>query len=167
MNLDAAAIRTEQHQTRRDVRDDILKQRRQAGKHGSNVQRLGNRREQLLQLVALSTALLLERPEVLVLDRERQQLNGWFEGDLAWTKVSLLFYGLLAGGTAKLAVLALFGLFGVSEAHHVVEALATGGYEAGVVTSIPYAAIGYLMVAEVWREFRRGATAAHTAARFA
>ena len=86
---------------------------------------------------------------------------------VAWTKVSLLFYGLLAGGTAKLVVLALFGLFGVSEAHHVIEALATGGYEAGVVTSIAYAAVGCLMVAEVWREFRRGATAAHTAARFA
>jgi len=86
---------------------------------------------------------------------------------VAWTKVSLLFYGLLAGGTARLVVLALFGLFGVSEAHHVVEALAKGGYDAGVVTSIPYAAVGCLMVAEVWREFRRGATAAHTEPRFA
>ena len=86
---------------------------------------------------------------------------------VAWTKVSLLFYGLLAGGTARLVVLALFGLFGVSEAHHVVEALAKGGYDAGVVTSIPYAAVGCLMVAEVWRGFRRGATAAHTEPRFA
>ena len=87
---------------------------------------------------------------------------------VAWTKVSLPFYGVLAGGTARLVVLALFGLFGVSGAHHVVEALATGGYEAGVVTSIPYAAVGSVMVAEVWREFRRGAAAAHTTtARFA
>jgi hypothetical protein len=86
---------------------------------------------------------------------------------VAWTTVSLLFYGLLAGGTPRLAVLALFGLFGVSEAHHVIEALAKGGYEAGVVTSVPYAAVGWLLVADVWREFRRGVTAAQPAARFA
>ena len=86
---------------------------------------------------------------------------------VVWTKVSLLLYALLIGGTARLFVLAAFGLFGASEAHHVIEALAKGGYDAGVVTSIPYAAVGCSMVAEVWREFRRGATAAQPAARFA
>src|SRR5262245_13270439 len=110
----------------------------------------------------------------------RGQLEGyyaWFppaSADLAtvilttvtWTTVSLLLYGLLVGGIPRLVVLALFGLFGVSEAHHVIEALAKGGYDPGVVTSIVYAAVGSLMVAEVWREFRQGATAAHTAARF-
>jgi hypothetical protein len=86
---------------------------------------------------------------------------------VVWTKVSLLFYALLVGGTARLFVLALFGLFGASEAHHVVEALAKGGYDAGVVTSIPYAVVGCLLVAEVWRELRRGATAPHAATHFA
>jgi hypothetical protein len=81
---------------------------------------------------------------------------------VVWTKISLLFYALLAGGTAKLVVLALFGLFGVSEAHHIVETLAKAGYDAGVLTSIPYAVVGSLLVAEVWREFRR-ATAAPVA----
>ena len=100
----------------------------------------------------------------------RAQLEGyyaWFApaaADLAtvmlitvvWTKVSLALYALLVGGTARLVVLALFGLFGVQEVHHVIEALVKGGYEPGVVTSIPYAAVGCVLVAEVWREFRRG-----------
>jgi hypothetical protein len=102
--------------------------------------------------------------------RLRGQLEGyysWFapaSADLAtvilitvvWTKVSLIFYALLVGGTARLVVLALFGLFGASEVHHVFEALAKGGYDAGVITSIPYAAVGCLLVAQAWREFRRG-----------
>ena len=100
----------------------------------------------------------------------RGQLEGyyaWFapaSADLAtvmlitvvWTKVSLILYVFLVGGTARLVVLAFFGLFGVSEVHHVIEALVKGGYEAGIVTSIPYAAVGCLLLAEVWREFRRG-----------
>jgi hypothetical protein len=78
---------------------------------------------------------------------------------VVWTKVSLLFYALLVGGTGRLFVLALFGLFGLSEMHHVFEALAKGGYDAGVVTSIPYAVVGCWLLAEVWRVFRRGAPA--------
>ena len=103
----------------------------------------------------------------------RSQMDGyysWFSpaaADLAtvilitvvWTKVSLLLYALLVGGTARLFVLALFGLFAVSEIHHVVEALSRGGYDAGVITCIPYAAVGCLLVAAVWREFRRGMAA--------
>ena len=75
---------------------------------------------------------------------------------VVWTKVSLVFYAVLIGGTPRLLVLALFGLFGASEAHHVIEALAKGGYDAGVVTSIPYAAVGCLLVVEAWRELRGG-----------
>ena len=111
----------------------------------------------------------------------RRQVEGYYEwfaplsADLVtvtlitvvWTKVSLLMYALLVGGTPRLVVLALFGLFGASEAHHIIEALAKGGYDAGIVTSIPYAVVGCLLVAEVWREYRRGATAPHTAPRFA
>jgi hypothetical protein len=86
---------------------------------------------------------------------------------VVWTKVSVALYAFLVGGTARLIVLGLFGLFGATEVHHVIEALAKGGYDAGVVTSIPYAAVGCLLSAEVWRELRRGATAAHAPARFA
>ena len=111
----------------------------------------------------------------------RGQLHGyyaWFapaSADLAtvilitvtWTKVSLLFYAFLVGGTARLIVLGLFGLFAASEVHHVIEALAKGGYDAGVVTSIPYAAVGCWLVAEAWRELRRGAAVTHTETQFA
>jgi len=75
---------------------------------------------------------------------------------VVWTKVSVLFYAVLLGGTPRLVVLALFGLFGASEAHHVIEALAKGGYDAGVVTSIPYAAVGCVLLLDVRRELRRG-----------
>jgi hypothetical protein len=85
---------------------------------------------------------------------------------VVWTNISLMFYALLVGGTARLIVLAFFGLFGASEVHHVIEAVAKGGYDPGVVTSIAYALVGYLLVAEVWR-LRRGATASEAATRFA
>ncbi len=86
---------------------------------------------------------------------------------VVWTTCSLMFYALLVGGTARLTVLALFGLFGASEAHHVIEALAKGGYDAGLITCIPYAVLGSLLVVAVWREFRRDAAVATAARTFA
>jgi hypothetical protein len=86
---------------------------------------------------------------------------------VVWTKVSLLFYALLVGGTARLVVLGMFGMFGASEVHHVVAALVKGGYEAGVITSVPYAVVGCLLLADVWRELRRAAPSPHAATRFA
>ncbi len=47
-----------------------------------------------------------------------------------WTLCSVMFYALLVGGIPKLSVLGLFGLFGVQEAHHVVESLVAHGYDA-------------------------------------
>ena len=86
---------------------------------------------------------------------------------VVWTKISLLLYALLLGGTARLAVLALFGLFGAQEAHHIIEMLAKGSYDAGVVTAIPYALVGSLLIAEVWRAFRRGTAVSTTKTSFA
>jgi hypothetical protein len=71
-----------------------------------------------------------------------------------WTFVSLLFFSLLLGKRARLIVPGLFGVFGVTEAHHVFEALSKGGYDAGVITSVPYAIAGAYLVAAVWRELR-------------
>jgi hypothetical protein len=79
---------------------------------------------------------------------------------IVWTKVSLLLYGLLVGGTPRLLVLALFGAFAASEAHHVVAALVKIGYDPGVLTSVPYSTLGCLLLVEVWRERRLGTTAA-------
>jgi hypothetical protein len=70
-----------------------------------------------------------------------------------WTVCSLMFYALLIGGTPKLAVLGLFGLFGVQEVHHVIESLATRRYDPGLFTCVPYAALGCLLVSAVWRAF--------------
>ena len=38
---------------------------------------------------------------------------------------------------------------------HVIESLVKGAYDPGVITCVPYAIAGALLVAEVWREFRR------------
>ena len=73
---------------------------------------------------------------------------------IVWTLVSILMWAVLTGGTARLAVLALFGLFGVQEVHHVFESLAKGAYDPGLVTCIPYAIAGGCLVAATWREYR-------------
>jgi hypothetical protein len=65
------------------------------------------------------------------------------------------------GGAAGLAVIALFGLLGVGEAHHWIEAIQKRAYDPGLVTSFAYVWVGALMVREVGREFlaRRRRTA--------
>lgn len=74
---------------------------------------------------------------------------------IVWTKVSLIFYALMRGGAAALAVVGVFGLFAVSELHHVLEVIAQGAYDPGVLTCLPYAWVGAQMVAETWREYKR------------
>jgi hypothetical protein len=92
---------------------------------------------------------------------------GWFgpaHSDLAsvvmitcvWTLVSLVIYALLRGGAAMRAVMYVFGVFAVTELHHVQEALGKGGYDAGVVTCIPYAFAGALLLKAVWDAARQG-----------
>lgn len=72
---------------------------------------------------------------------------------IVWTLVSLAMFALLKGGRAQLAVLGALGAFGITEIHHVIEALATRSYDPGVVTCIPYVMVGALLTAAVWREF--------------
>jgi hypothetical protein len=74
---------------------------------------------------------------------------------IVWTVVSLGFYSMLHDGRARLIVPGVLGLFAVTEAHHVVQALAKGGYDAGLVTCVPYAVLGALLVAAVWRELKQ------------
>jgi hypothetical protein len=75
---------------------------------------------------------------------------------IVWTTVSLLFYSMLFDGWPRLVVPGVFGLFAVTELHHVVEAIQKAGYDAGLLTCVPYAAVGALLVTAVWRELRRG-----------
>ena len=70
------------------------------------------------------------------------------------TAISLVFYSLMRGGSATLIVAGVFGLFGISEAHHWLEALASGAYDPVLVTSFAYVWIGVLLVMEVVREVR-------------
>jgi hypothetical protein len=73
---------------------------------------------------------------------------------VVWTIVSLLFFSLLLPGRARLILPGLTGIFAVTEIHHVFEALSKGGYDPGVITSVPYAIAGAYLVAAVWRELR-------------
>lgn len=101
----------------------------------------------------------------------RDSLAGWYgmfspvHADLAtvvlitivWTFASLLLLLVFMGGRARLGVAAFFGVFGVTEVHHVVEALQKGGYDAGVITCVPYAIGGWFLcaaVVEAWRALR-------------
>ena len=77
---------------------------------------------------------------------------------VVWTMVSLLFFALLSEGIPRLVVLGIFGLFGAQEVHHVIESLQKGAYDPGVVTCVPYAVLGALLLSAVWREFRRGSS---------
>ena len=77
---------------------------------------------------------------------------------VVWTMTSLMFYALLREGTARLVVLGIFGLFGAQEVHHVIESLQKGAYDPGVVTCVPYAVLGALLLSAVWREFKRGSS---------
>ena len=74
---------------------------------------------------------------------------------IVWTKVSLLVYAVLREGLPRLFVIGFLGLFAAAEAHHVIQAFAGVRYDPGLVTSVPYAALGVLMLDAVWREFRR------------
>lgn len=82
---------------------------------------------------------------------------------LIWTLVSVLFYSLLQDGPVRLIVPAIFGVFGATEIHHLIESLLKGAYDPGVITCVPYAVVGALLVAAVWREFRGEVAASHRA----
>lgn len=73
---------------------------------------------------------------------------------IAGTLLSLLCWAFALGGTPRLVALGVFGLFGVSEAHHLVEAVFKSGYEPGLITSVAYVGFGAWLVVEVWRELR-------------
>lgn len=72
---------------------------------------------------------------------------------IVFCSVSLILYAVMRGGAAQLAVYALFGVFGLQEAHHWIEAIASGGYDSGLVTSFAYVAVGAWILVEVAREF--------------
>jgi hypothetical protein len=68
---------------------------------------------------------------------------------VVWTTVSCVMYALMRGGAAARGVMYVFGVFGVSELHHLQEAFSKGGYDAGVITCVPYAVLGALLIKAV------------------
>jgi hypothetical protein len=97
----------------------------------------------------------------------RGQLGRWYTlFDAAWadnasvllitvvfTAISLVFYALVRGGQAPLVVMGAFGVLGVGEAHHWIEAFGEGGYDPGLVTSVAYVWLGALILLEVRRRW--------------
>jgi len=73
---------------------------------------------------------------------------------IVWTFISVLFYGLLRGGRALLAVMGLFAFFAMQEIHHVIEAIAKMAYDPGIITCIPYVYVGVLLAIALWHEFQ-------------
>lgn len=100
----------------------------------------------------------------------REALGGWYalfppaSADhasvllitIVFTTISLIFYALMRGGRTPLVMAAIFGLLGIAEAHHWLQAATTGAYDPGLVTSFLYVGVGLLIVREVAREFGRG-----------
>lgn len=108
----------------------------------------------------------------------RDSLQGWYglfpaeKSDhasvglitLAGAVFTAMFVALSAGGKARLFVLGVFGLFGVSEVHHVIEAFMHGGYDPGLVTSLAYAGFGaalFMSVLKDWRQDTHAGTPLH------
>ena len=108
----------------------------------------------------------------------RDSLGGWYSlfpaayADQAsvllitivFTAMSLVFYALMRGGPAPLIVALVFGVFGVTEVHHWIEAIVTRSYDPGLFTSIAYVAVGLLLTIEAARELMGRRTYAKTSA---
>jgi hypothetical protein len=69
------------------------------------------------------------------------------------TFLQVLIWGMLAGGRLRLAAAAFFGAFSVFELHHVFRSAASGGYNPGVVTSVAFAWIGWMLLRSVRQEW--------------
>jgi hypothetical protein len=73
---------------------------------------------------------------------------------IVFTVISLVFYALMRGGVAPLMVAGLFGVLGINEAHHWIEAISERAYDPGLFTSFAYVGAGLLIMVEVFRELK-------------
>jgi hypothetical protein len=116
----------------------------------------------------MSEQLLTNIEEFYMIRRAVDDWHGLFPADkngeasvilitIVFTLMSFMFWALAKGGKAALVVMGTFGVLGVQEVHHVFEAIASGAYDPGVITSVLYAWFGGLLLLEVWREWRWGA----------
>src|SRR5262245_32175003 len=63
-------------------------------------------------------------------------------------------YGFITGGVPRLIAASFFGLEFMVEGHHVVKTIVRGTYFPGAVSAIAFVALGALVLASAWREFR-------------
>jgi hypothetical protein len=68
--------------------------------------------------------------------------------------VLFMVYGLIAGAASRLAVLGILAVLSIGECHHLLRVVASGAYNPGVITSLPFAVLGALLVSAVWREYQ-------------
>ncbi len=68
--------------------------------------------------------------------------------------VYLLMFALLVGGRARFVALEVLGGASVLEVHHVIETIVAGAYTPGLVTALPYAGIGGLLMWAAFKEYR-------------
>ena len=93
----------------------------------------------------------------------REALGGWYAMfppvhvdhasvlliTIVFTAISLVFFALMRGGAAPLVVAGLFGVLGIAEAHHWIQAILSRGYDPGLITSFAYAGVGLMIIFEV------------------
>jgi hypothetical protein len=115
--------------------------------------------------------LLTSIEEFYMLRGQAAIVYGWFRPEqadsvtvglitIAYTTAMLMIYAVLRGGSARRAVLYIHAVFAVTELHHVIEAATHGGYDPGVVTCVPYAVVGWLMLRALRETSREAAPAA-------
>lgn len=63
-------------------------------------------------------------------------------------------YLILLGGRYLLIAMAIFGLIGISEGHHLITAVIDGGYNGGMVTAVPFMVMGFLLLRNAIKGWR-------------
>lgn len=86
---------------------------------------------------------------------ENPDLGTWWLVVIAFTLVQSLLLATITGGRWRLAAAGFLGASAVGEGHHLIQSVASGKYFPGLVTSIPFAMIGVMVVAAAYREWPR------------
>ena len=117
----------------------------------------------VVMLLHMTEQLLFGIGELDKIKRVIAVYDGWFASkDIATVVlvtiggglVFLAIYGILRGGRARLTSLEALGLLSVSEIHHWVETVQARAYTPGLVTSVPFAVFGLLLMRSALQEYR-------------
>jgi hypothetical protein len=131
-------------------------------------QRIGNIKWLFGVLVVIGPLHMIEQmvfgiDEVYEMKRLVAVYHSWFSnpdlGTVVLVTVAgalclLMMYGLIAGGRWQLAVIGFLGLSCIGEVHHVLRLFIFGHYNPGVVTCVPFATIGGLLLYHAYSQFR-------------